>query len=315
MRSALVPFLAMWILASATAGADALNVVLYPGYGYQGDFVIEGRVLEEEGTLREDADSGVFGNLWNNLGRFLAEEREGLRVRIAAGGGRWLARTDEDGFFSLASHLPGEAATGWLVVSAHARKASGEGRLLMVPAANTLGIISDIDDTVMVSEVGDTASLLANTLLKNPHQRRAVPGMADLYRRTLAANSRPEAAPLFYLSASPRQLHGYLSSFLDTNGFPPGVLLTKKIGIETAGDPLLDQRAYKIRRIEEVLTRLPRVRFILVGDDGEQDPEVYREIRARHPEQVADIWIRRLSATRSRPLLPGQKDIATLLTD
>jgi len=297
------------------ATADSLSVILYPGYGAGGVFVVEGRLVESGYQENPESNEGAAGNLWNNLQSFIAESHGGRRVRLAAADGRWTARSDDDGFFAVSSHLPENSPDGWLPMKATARGATSEGELLMVPEQNSLGLISDVDDTVMVSEVGDMTALLANTLLKNPRQRKAVPGMADLYRRTMARNPRPDAAPVFYLSASPRQLHGYLETFLQEKAFPKGVLITKKVGIETTGDPLLDQRAYKIARIEEIFARLPQVRFVLVGDDGERDPEIYAEIRARHPDRVADIWIRRLGQNEGRKRIDGQKDIADVLRD
>ena len=113
-----------------------------------------------------------------------------------------------------------------------------------MPPGNRLGLISDIDDTILISEVTQKRRLLANTFLKNAKQRQAVPGMASLYTRLMAQNAEPASAPLFYLSASPRQLQDAISEFLGHNAFPPGVLLTKRVSNDFSGDPLLDQLSY-----------------------------------------------------------------------
>jgi phosphatidate phosphatase APP1 len=117
--------------------------------------------------------------------------------------------------------------------------------------------------------------MLRNTFLKNPAQRATVPGMARLYARVIAANPRPEAAPLFYLSASPRQLHASIARFLALNQFPAGVLITKRVTRGRTSEPLVDQFAYKARKIEDIFAGLPNLRFVLLGDDGERDPEIY----------------------------------------
>ena len=188
----------------------------------------------------------------------------------------------------------------------------GNGRI-NVPEANLFGLISDLDDTVLVTEVNSTRRMLANTLLRNPLQREAVPGTAALYHRLAARNPDAAAAPIFYLSASPRQLHFAIETFLGHNGFPPGVLITKRVTNDDTSEPLLDQMAYKKAKIEEILARLPRVRFTLIGDDGERDPEIYDEIRKLHPERIEAIWIRRVNPAPEGATPADQGNLQELL--
>jgi phosphatidate phosphatase APP1 len=183
----------------------------------------------------------------------------------------------------------------------------------MVPAANVQGVISDFDDTVVISEVNRFFRLLGHSLLRNPQQREPVPGMADAYARLIGSNPQAGAAPLFYLSASPRQLQASIQSFLDYNGFPRGVLITKRVTNDDTSDPLRDQVRYKTEKLVDIFERLPTVRFTLIGDDGEQDPEIYRALQQRYPERVAAIWIRRVHPDPRRVRIEGQGDVADLL--
>jgi phosphatidate phosphatase APP1 len=183
----------------------------------------------------------------------------------------------------------------------------------VVPDSNVHGLISDLDDTILVTEVTSTRRMLANTLLRNPMQREAVPGTAALYRELAAKNADAAAAPVFYLSASPRQLHFSIETFLAYNGFPRGVLITKRVTNDETSESLFDQAPYKKARIEEILARVAHARFTLIGDDGEHDPEIYEEIRKAHPERIEAIWIRRVHPDPERPKLAGQGDLAVLL--
>lgn len=178
---------------------------------------------------------------------------------------------------------------------------------------NSLAIISDIDDTILVSQVTDRSRLLANTFLKSPHERQAVPGVADFYRRLAQRNPQPQAAAVIYLSASPRQLHANIEAFLDSHGFPRGVLITKKVTNDTSSEPLADQFANKTAKIEDIFTRLPHVSFVLVGDDGERDPEIYDAVQRRYPQRVQAVWIRKVTADPNRATFPGQQDLAEVL--
>lgn len=291
----------------AYAGSDA--VVLYPGYGDAHRTVIEGRVIESESVEPARTTDSRWRNFIRNIRLFFNDEREGRKVEVHAAGRDWSAVTDEEGYFKVTIDAAQPLTPGWRPVTARVRDQRGEGVFLVVPPENTFGIISDIDDTILVSDVTDKDTLLANTFLKNPLQRDAVPGVAGFYRRLAGRNPRPDAAPIIYLSASPRQFHTSIQTFLDFNDFPPGVLITKKITNDRSSDPLLDQIAYKTAKIEEILARLPRVRFVLVGDDGEKDPEIYHDVYTRFPARVEATWIRRVNPDPARTIFPEQRDL------
>jgi phosphatidate phosphatase APP1 len=312
---------ALWLVAglfaiAAAVAADEPQAIVYPGLGDARGFVIEGRLIEKRRSAAERGQDRWWTNLWRTLGRLVNDEQPGVTLMLRSGAQAWEVKTDTEGYFRLEAAAAG-SAPGWqqLEVSDPTGAVLGEGRWLKVAAENTVGIISDVDDTIQVSEVTDTSRLLANTLLKNPVQRQAVAGMAGYYRRLLAANPQPEAAAMIYLSASPRQLSGAIERFLEHHAFPPGVLITKKVTNDADREPLTDQAAYKTAKIEAVFARLPHVRFVLVGDDGERDPEVYDAIRARHPQRVSAVLIRRVHPDPRRPRIPGQLDVDRVLAE
>jgi phosphatidate phosphatase APP1 len=303
--------LGQWQRVKSSAAPDAL--VLYYAYGSSGTAVLEGRVIDQQ-TLRAHAliDSRTR-NLRRNLQLLFNKERGHLPVNATAFGRRWQVRTDLEGYFRIEMQDLDPLASGWHRVEVSAGAASARIPLLLVPSQNVHGVISDFDDTLMITEVNRRFRMLANTFFRNPLQRRVVPGMPALLRRLAARNEVPAAAPLFFVSASPRQLHMPLQAVLDHNGFPPGVLITKRITNDSTREPLLDQMSYKLTRIEEVFARTPGVRFTLLGDDGEHDPEIFHSLLERHPSRIEGIWIRRVHPDRTRLRLDGQGDIEQLL--
>lgn len=293
------------------AASDA--IVLYPGYGDARGAVVEGRVIESESIKAASATDSWWRNLVRNLRMLFNNERKGRNVTVYVAGRDWSTVTDDEGYLKVTIDDARTLTPGWRPVTARVRDQSGAGALLIVPPGNKLGIISDIDDTILVSDVTDKNKLLANTFLKNPLQRKAVPGVADFYRRLAGRNPQPETAPIIYLSASPRQLHGSIQTFLDINRFPRGVLITKKVTNDRTSEPLTNQIAYKTQKIEDIFARLPHVRFVLVGDDGEKDPETYHDVYTRYPTRVEAIWIRRVHADPTRAAFPEQGDLAQAL--
>lgn len=159
------------------------------------------------------------------------------------------------------------------------------GRVLLVPPAG-LSVISDIDDTVKLSHVTDKQRLLRTTFLE---EWQAVPGMAELYARLA------ERGALFhYVSSSPWQLGPELQTFLADAGLPAGSFHLKSFRAKdrTLFDLFASAEETKPAVIGPLLQRFPGRRFVLIGDSGEKDPEVYGRMAREHPAQVARILIR-----------------------
>lgn len=307
-------FIALCVLAfdgEKAAARDEVAVTVHHAYGTRHHFVVEGRVAEQrDGRAYRPADSWL-ANLRRSLGLLHADELKGAPLRLTFGLRTWGLRTDGEGYFALRGDTPPGVAPGWqpLLVEVVGDPARAEARLLVVPDGETLGIISDVDDTVIVTEVGDRSRMLAHTFLENPLQRIPHAGAAALYRSVIARNARPDAAPVIYLTGSPRQLLPAIRTFLEHNDFPAGPIVGKKVTDGDGGDPLLAQEQYKLEHIEAILQDLPDARFVLSGDDGERDPEVYRRVRERHPTRIEAVYIRHVSTDPARPIYEGQQPL------
>merc|ERR1712224_1026332 len=138
---------------------------------------------------------------------------------------------------------------------------------------------SDIDDTVKITELFKGREIfLRNSFLR---EFRAVKGMSDLYRRWV----REYGANFKFVSKSPPEFHEPLREFLIREGFPGASLsLCPLFGLE--------RKRFKEQRIATILAEFPARQFVLVGDSGEADPEIYAEILRKHPYQIIKIIIR-----------------------
>ena len=152
--------------------------------------------------------------------------------------------------------------------------------------ATGLSVISDIDDTIKLSEVADRRRLLHNTFL-----REFVPvhGMADLYRTWGNCG-----AAFHYVSSSPWQLYGCLADFMQQSGFPDGSFHLRAIRLRDASvlKLFVARRATKRRVIRSIVRMLPHRKFVLVGDSGERDPEMYGTIARQFQGRIGQIVIR-----------------------
>jgi phosphatidate phosphatase APP1 len=254
------------------------------------------------------AASSRLGSLYRNS-RLLVTGGAPQTVTWRAGPHSWSTRTDHRGYWALSGSPLLSLAPGWHEVVTEPA-ASSAAAFLVPDSRNHIGIISDLDDTILVTGVASRRSFLRNSLLVPPEKRLAVPRMAQAYRKIVNALPNPAAAPVFYLSATPRQLTDNVRRFLDLAGYPRGVLLLKQVAREGA-DPLREHAAYKSLRIGAILDAFPAVRFHLVGDDGGGDPEIYARFQDERGGQIAGVWIQR-AAKRARALPTGQRNATEL---
>ncbi|WP_028454063.1 phosphatase domain-containing protein [Chitinilyticum litopenaei] len=296
------------LLACGLAQAAGQNIV-DDGWATAAGYWFSGR-LTGDNHQPAKADSGKLDTLYRSTRLLFASSAEG-EVGWSVGALAWSSRADDHGYWALAANQKLALAPGWHEIGSSVPPSSKAG-LLVHDARNRYGLISDLDDTIVVSDVPNKLRLLKNSLSVPPESREAVAGMAGLYARLAAGNPNPEATPLFYLSASPKQLTDGIRRFLAKNRFPRGVLLLKEVGHESR-DPLSDQEAYKLDRLRAIFRAFPDVRFDLFGDDGERDPEIYAAMQREFPQQVGKVWIRRVSPDPQRARYPGQQDTAALL--
>src|SRR5205085_2787521 len=155
-----------------------------------------------------------------------------------------------------------------------------------VPADTArFGVVSDIDDTVIQTDATDVVRMARAVLLGNAHTRLPFPGVVDLYR---ALRDGPGGAcdnPLFYVSSSPWNLYELLEETFALRGVPPGPLLLRDWGLSSSGLPTR-HAGHKRAAIARIFETYPTLPFILVGDSGQEDPEIYASLMRDHPHRV-----------------------------
>ena len=172
-----------------------------------------------------------------------------------------------------------------------AETVKASGRVLVPPPDAQFGVISDIDDTVLKTDVLNYLKMARNVFLHNSRTRLPFEGVAAFYQ-ALQQGTAASFNPIFYLSKSPWNLYDLLVDFFEVREIPLGPFFLIDMGI--APDKLLmpDTREYKLKYIELLLEGYPHLPFMLIGDSGELDPDIYVEAAETHPGRVLAIYIR-----------------------
>jgi phosphatidate phosphatase APP1 len=178
--------------------------------------------------------------------------------------------------------------------------AMGRSEVLVPPPDATFGIISDVDDTVVATRAAHRLERTRIILLNDAHQRRPFPGVAALYRALARGPDGQGANPLFFLSRSPWNLYDLFHRFFALHHLPPAPLFLEDTAQLEPPSQALGGRVPKAERIRRLLELYPRLPFVLVGDSGQEDPEVYREVVRRFPGRIRAVFIRDVSSKAKR---------------
>jgi phosphatidate phosphatase APP1 len=153
-------------------------------------------------------------------------------------------------------------------------------------------VVSDIDDTVVRTNVTSTLRMLATVVFTNAHGRTPFEGVAAFYRALQSGASGVEGNPIFYVSNGPWNFFGLLTEFFKVNDIPPGPLFLRDFSPHVLFQSERMHARSKLLHIERIIDTYPSLPFILIGDSGERDPEIYAEIVKRHPGRIRAIYIR-----------------------
>lgn len=264
------------------------TIVPYTGYGAPSWVRVVARLLLDRSGPTERGRA-VRG--WRS---FATLPVAGETVVVDVGGRQHEVRTDRGGYVDAV--VDADLEPGWRTVRLHRPGAEPVEAPVRILAPDVrLGVVSDVDDTVMVTALPRPLLAAWNTFVLDEYARSPVPGMAVLYERLVTAH--PDA-PVIYLSTGAWNVAPTLTRFLSRNLYPRGPLLLTDWG-PTTDRWFRSGQAHKRASLARLAAEFPGVQWLLVGDDGQHDPEIYGEFVAAHPEQVAAVAIRRLSPTQS----------------
>jgi phosphatidate phosphatase APP1 len=264
---------------------DPVVILPYAGYGTARRAIVCGRVLGDEGFVA----AGAPERRWRNLAEFFKrlESDEVPHAKLIISGRPVTA--DREGYFRV--ELAGRFAAGWNDIEielAGQPQVRASARVLVPRPAARFGVVSDIDDTVVQTDVARKLRMLVKLALSSARTRKPFAGVAAFYRALHAGVN-----PFFYVSKSPWNLYVPLVEYLELQGLPAGPLLLRDFGWRMKKD-------HKEAAIAAILETYPKLPFLLIGDSGEHDPEIYAGIVRRFPSRIRAVYIRAVHRSRGR---------------
>jgi phosphatidate phosphatase APP1 len=292
------------------AGADPWQIVVYRGHGTSGRAFVHGRVLENEGIVPAAEADSTWRNIVNTFKRLESDPLPFAHVRARVAGAERELHADDEGFFSgwVDHAAPLSRERLWhpvdvdLVAPAVAGQGvvRGHGLVLVPPPEAAFGVISDLDDTVIQSHVTSFLRAARTLLVENSRTRLPFPGVAAFYQALNLGDGERPLNPIYYVSSSPWNLYDLLEEFLELQGIPAGPLLLRDWDADHAA-VTGGHRGHKGSLIRGILALHPTLPFILIGDSGQHDPEIYRDIVHEHPGRILAVYIRNVSRGADRP--------------
>lgn len=287
------------------------TVVLYRGFGWGSRAYVQGRALEEKSIAPAELTHSRLRNLRAMLQRAEADPLPHAVIRVTAGTSTQDFEADDEGFFSgwMPSGMPRRLDPEWVEIHAElistgrrvpslTRESAGVAYFPLTPPEYL--VISDIDDTVLQSRATNLLAALRMVLLENAHTRLPFPGVAAFYRALRAGASGSARNPTFYVSSSPWNLYDVITRFLELQQIPHGPLMLRDVDIGLSAISGQGHHSHKREMIRRVLNTYPTSPAVLIGDSGQQDPEIYRDVVHEFTRRIRAVYIRDVSGHPER---------------
>ena len=281
----------MGFFQKAMAGDDYIEV--YSAFTNGKRVFVEGRVVDVKD--KKTKESNVFS-------AFINDERKNVEVTLSVGENVYVDKSDSEGYFLFDVETKSVLKQMQTVTLQTKDEKSLQELLLYYPSSKKhIGVISDFDDTVVVSDVTKKVKLLYNTFFKSYKKREIIPEVEKQIKEVLKENNSTEQSALFIISGSPYQLTYAINNFLDFHNFPKRAVLTKKVHGEKK-DFLLASVAYKYDKIVRLIEMYPQINWVLFGDSGEKDKEIYLKVKKQYSSRIGTIYIRDVESKKVEAL-------------
>lgn len=281
----------------------------YRGYGTANRVFLRGHVLDDRLLYEPEAGDSKRKNIRAMISRYFSTAVPEATVEVEFSGQFREVHTDERGHFALDLSLPEPLSEGWHPVTFRvhnpleegAEKLRRDSEVYVSNGKHRYGVISDVDDTILVSHATQALRKLRLILTKNAKTRLPFPGVPAFYRALCDNQAGGADNPIFFISSSEWNLYDFLVDFCQTKGIPKGVFLLQNLKsglrdfLRTGGGT----HRHKLEKAIHLLEVFPETSFILIGDSGQHDAQLYAELADAYPDRVLAVYIRDVTKNKN----------------
>ena len=285
-----------------------VRVQVFLGYGNAEKITVLARLQQDKGIESAEEQDSTLDNIKAASKQILTREIPNVRMQAEFAGQTTQAISDEEGYveFKFSGSALMAPNDSWHKVQLESLEpvagseeiVRAETEVLIPCEKARLAVISDIDDTVIHTGATSTLQKSLVTLLQNAHSRVPFEGASAFDQALQKGTTGGEQNPVFYLSSSPWNLYDLLKQFLDIHQFPQGPLMLRDLGLEETHIFKSSHLKHKLGHVHKLLGSYPSLPFILIGDSGQKDAEIYQEVAQAYPDRILAIYIRNVTDAR-----------------
>ncbi len=284
----------LWLKVSTSP-----SIRLYDGYGDMHSIKIFGHVLQISPLPQQNISRSFLNNILSLLRLFIVKPLPRASVLLTLGSERYTTESDHNGFFQFLFKPVKQLEAGWhtakVFYSDGFAEVSSEARVF-IPHEYQYAFISDIDDTFLISHSANLRKRLYVLLMKNVQGRKPFDDVAVHYNLLAKAGATTEIPnPFFFVSSSEWNLYDYIREFCHIHKMPDGILLLSHLKrLKDFWKTGQGKHLAKYVRIARILESFPDQQYILLGDDSQQDPEIYAAAVRDFPNKIYAVYLRRV---------------------
>jgi phosphatidate phosphatase APP1 len=277
-------------------------VKVYNGYGSSEKIIVFGHVLKLSPMMRKTYRQNWIINTFSMLRLFMVEPYKNANLSMEWEGVTSYTQSQDDGFFRFEFLASKELKAGWHSISVQleekkylSKKIHGKGEVY-IPFKSSYVFVSDIDDTFLISYSSSIRKRMYVLLTKNARSRKPFAGVVNHYN-LLSSSGQPdcENSPFFYVSSSEWNLYDYIVEFSRENHMPKGVYLLNELKrFSQVWKTGQNKHGAKFFRIVRIVEAYPDRKFILFGDDSQEDPNIYAALVDHFKDKIFAIYIRKV---------------------
>ncbi|MCB7480004.1 App1 family protein [Christiangramia sediminis] len=293
-----------------------LDLKLYRGYVNDEELIVFGHLFESWAPDKYSIEKRGIKHAYAILHKFRIKPLENFEVRLKFKDLDVTTKTQEDGYFRFTIPYKADLDPGWHTYEVSCKMYEfgmvelGE---LLKPYPGKLGIISDIDDTFLISHSNSFFKKLYVMLSKNINKRKIFNDVVKHYKRLSRAgqDSEHSSNSFFYVSSSEWNLYDFIAEFADLHELPKAVIKLKKIktGLRDFVRSGRGNHDHKFIKIKDIISFYPHIQYVLIGDDSQHDPYLYERICKTFPKNIKAVYIRQTTSKQNKKV---QKVMANL---